>query len=233
MATAWFETIGPDNERNRAAWPIVDEMFSYLNQSVDDDDLLPGSFGRNLLDAHRAGQLPREAAVGLLAGYVVAAFDTTVYSISSAVWLFASHPEQWENLRNDPSLIPSAFNEVIRLESPIQYFTRVATKDVDQDGVAIPRGSRLLISYGGANRDERHFPDPTRFDVTRKAMDHVAFSFGNHACVGQNLARMEGHAILKALAARVKSFHLAGEPELALNNAGRGFAHIPVTVTAS
>jgi cytochrome P450 len=231
MATAWFETIGPDNERSRASWPVVGELFAYLNRAVDDDDLLPGSFGRNLIEAHKAGQLPRDAAVGLLAGYVVAAFDTTINAVSSAVWLFATHPDQWDALRREPALIPSAFNEIIRVESPIQYLTRVMTRDVELEALAIPAGSRLLLSYGGANRDERHFPDPDRFDVTRNPVDHVAFSFGNHACAGQSLARLEVHALLRALSAGVASFRLTAEPQRALNNAGRGFAHVPVEVT--
>ncbi|WDG18396.1 cytochrome P450 [Microbacterium sp. Clip185] len=231
MATAWFETIGPDNERNRSSWPVVGELFEYLNQAIDQDDLTPGSFGRHLLDVHRAGHLPREAAVGLLAGYVVAAFDTTINAIASAVWLFAREPEQWDALRAAPSLVASAFNEVIRVESPIQYFTRVATREVDVDGVTIPEGARVLISYGGANRDARHFAEPARFDIARNAVDHLAFSFGNHACAGQNLARLEGHAVLRALIPRVARFEFDGTPERALNNAGRGFAHLPVRVT--
>lgn len=232
LATAWFETIGPDNARNQAAWPEVGELFAFLNKAVDEDSLRPGSFGHHMIEAYKAGAIPREAAVGLLCGYVVAAFDTTIMAISTAVWLFATHPDQWNTLRNDPSLLSSAFNEVLRLESPIQYFTRVATKDVEIGGVPIAEGSRIVITYGGANRDERHFENPDVFDVTRNAIDHLAFSYGNHACAGQFLARLEGHAVLRALLEKVERFEFAGEPVRALNNAGRGFARVPVTVIA-
>jgi cytochrome P450 len=88
----------------------------------------------------------------------------------------------------------------------------------------------VLHSYGAANRDERHFPDPDRFDVRRGALDHLAFSYGTHACAGQGLARLEAEAVFTALAERVTHIELTGEPTRAINNITRGFAHVPVAV---
>jgi cytochrome P450 len=167
--------------------------------------------------------------VGLLAGYVVAAFDTTINLVANGVWLFANHPDQWSALRAEPSLMPFAINEILRMESPIQCFSRVTTRDVDLgDGVVIPAGARVINSYAAANRDERHYPDPDAFDVRRKSADHLSFSYGIHACAGQGLARLEATAVFKALADRVTRIEPDGEPVRALNNITRGFAHLPV-----
>jgi cytochrome P450 len=112
-----------------------------------------------------------------------------------------------------------------------QYFSRVTTRDVDLgEVVVIPQSARVLHSYGAANRDERHFPRPDEFDVRRRALDHLAFSYGTHACAGQGLARLEAEAVFRALAQRVTGIELAGEPVRALNNITRGFAHVPVRV---
>ncbi|GAA3772896.1 hypothetical protein GCM10022403_005070 [Streptomyces coacervatus] len=206
--------------------------MGYLAEIVAKDDLVPGGFGSTLLEAHKAGRIPVERAIGLLAGYVVAAFDTTISAISSGMWLFARHPDQWELLRADPSLVPSAFHEIVRIESPIQVFSRVTTHEADLgEGVVIPPGARVLHSYGAANRDERHFPDPDRFDVRRNPVDHLGFGHGNHACAGQGLARLEVHAVLRALAARVRRIEPTGEPFRALNNITRGFRSLPLTVS--
>uniref|UniRef100_A0AAU1ZPF5 Cytochrome P450 n=1 Tax=Streptomyces sp. NBC_00093 TaxID=2975649 RepID=A0AAU1ZPF5_9ACTN len=232
MAAGWFDSSGPVCPRTAAAVPKVEALMGFLAEVVTKENLVPGGFGWTMIEAHKAGRIPVEGAIGLLAGYVVAAFDTTISAISSGMWLFARHPEQWDLLRADPSLVPSAFNEIVRVESPIQVFSRVTTREVDLgEGVVIPSGARVLHSYGAANRDERHFPDPDRFDVTRNPVDHLAFGYGNHGCAGQGLARLEVHAVLKALAARVQRIELTGEPVRALNNITRGFRSLPVRVS--
>lgn len=233
MAAGWFDSAGPACPRTAAAVPRTGALMGYLAEVVTTENLVPGGFGRTMLEAHKRGEIPVEGAIGLLAGYVVAAFDTTISAISSGVWLFARHPEQWELLRADPSLVPAALNEIVRIESPIQVFSRVTTREVDLgEGVVVPSRARVLHSYGSANRDERHFPGPDRFDVRRNPVDHLGFGYGNHACAGQGLARLEAHAVLKALAARVERIELAGEPVRALNNITRGFQSLPVRLRA-
>jgi cytochrome P450 len=232
MAIAWFNTIGPMNDRSLESWPIVGQMVELVRKSATEESLRPGSFGHHVLEAHKTGAIPFDAVVGLLMGYIVAAFDTTINAISSAAVLLARHPEQWQALRAKPELASNAFNEVIRLESPIQYFTRVTTREVQLDDVVIPKHARVLISYGAANRDERRFDRADEFDITRPVINHLAFSTGKHNCAGQNLARLEGQAILRALATGVSSLELIGEPQLALNNAGRGYGRVPMKFRA-
>jgi cytochrome P450 len=146
------------------------------------------------------------------------------------VWLFAKHPDQWDLVRNDPSLIPAAIDEILRMEAPVQGFSRYVARDYDLDGVLLPESSRAIVFYGAANRDPRQFPDPDRFDVRRdNAGRHMAFGAGPHGCLGVNLAKLEMRSLFMALAQKVKRFHIEAE-ERVLNNILRGFSKLIVTV---
>ncbi|MEY4762899.1 MAG: hypothetical protein RLZZ200_2755 [Pseudomonadota bacterium] len=230
MAEGAFEVCGPmDNSRMQASLPRLQSMMQLIAEVYDRNELVPGGFGSTIADSARRGEIAREDAIGLLAGYVVAAFDTTISGIGSGLWLFATNPDQWDIVRRDPALIPRAFNEILRMETPIQYFGRVTTRDVDVgERVTIPAGSRVVVSYAAANRDERHFPDPDRFDIRRSPSDHLAFGHGNHSCAGQGLARMEAHAVFRALAAKASRLALDGAPRLGRTAFTRGLEHLPL-----
>ena len=144
--------------------------------------------------------------------------------------MLGQHPEQWDIIRENPALIPQAVNEIIRLESPIQGFTRYVTEDVEVDDIRVPTGSRVAVLYASANRDERKWRDPEKFNVLRDGVgDHLGFGFGEHQCVGNNLARMEMRMLLTALASRVKRFEV-GETQRVMNNVLRGLSKCIVTV---
>ncbi|GAA1287782.1 cytochrome P450 [Streptomyces javensis] len=164
----------------------------------------------------------------LLSAYTTAGIDTTVNALSNAVLCFAREPEQWDAVRRGgPEGINDAFNEVLRYDSPVQAFTRVVTAEVEVGHVRIREGERIVVLYGSGNRDDRHYSDPDRFDVSRRPGDHLSFGYGVHACAGQGLARMEAEALLSALAARVKRFRI-GTPVRHLNNVVRGLESLPV-----
>lgn len=129
--------------------------------------------------------------------------------------------------------VKSAFNEALRLESPINCFTRVAATDTRIGNVPIAAGDRVMLSFASANRDERRWAEPERFDITRENAGQLAFGYGEHACVGMGLARLEGTAVLEALVSRVGNIELAGPPVRARNNLIRSFASLPVTVTSA
>jgi len=128
------------------------------------------------------------------------------------------------------TLIPHAINEVLRMETSVPQFTRVLARDHEIDGVALPTGSRVALLYGSANRDERKYPDPDRFDVTRRPSDHLAFGRGEHVCVGMHLARLEMSTLLGRLADAVERFEIVAAEPL-LNNGLRGYARLEVTVS--
>ena len=165
----------------------------------------------------------------MMADYLGPSLDTTIFAISTAVWLFANNPEQWDLVREDPLLMPSAVNEVLRYDSPIQGFSRYVARDVNLDGAILPAGSRAIVFYGAANRDERKYPGADRFDVRRRPGDHLGFGAGPHACVGMNLARIEMLALFTALAKRIRRFTIL-EEEPVLNNVLRGFKTLRVSV---
>jgi cytochrome P450 len=121
-------------------------------------------------------------------------------------------------VRQDPSLVPSAFSEVLRYYPPVHAWGRRVTRDVEIEGVLIPQGSQAAILFGAGNRDERHYPNPDVFDVARNPADHLSFGYGAHSCAGQGLARMEGQA---------RSFVPTGRPgeEADEHHAGVGQAH--------
>jgi cytochrome P450 len=126
-------------------------------------------------------------------------------------------------------LISSAINETLRLESPVPHFTRVVTEDHELGGVQLRAGDRVMVLFGSANRDERAFDDPDRFDVTRRGTDHLAFGRGEHSCIGMQLARLEMDALLRALARRVQRFEVL-DAEPLLSNSLHGMKTLRVAV---
>jgi cytochrome P450 len=228
-AGANFDSFGPLNERGLAAMPLCGAMAGFAAETVQTGNVLPGSLAAGVLEAVDRGEVTPEQSMMLMLDYIAPSIDTTISAIGSAIWLFAEHPDQWQLLRDDPSLIASAFNEILRFESPIRAFGRrvgTATRIGDVD---IDAGAQLLVIYASANRDERQWDSPDVFDVTRDARAQLGFGYGVHACAGQSLARMETESLLTALARRVGSFEI-GEPIRALNNLIRAFGALPVTV---
>ncbi|HEY4607757.1 MAG TPA: cytochrome P450 [Ilumatobacteraceae bacterium] len=219
LAESAFNVMGATNHRTGPGMQAFGEIAERCMRMAGSGALCPGGRGVELVEA---GQ-PL-----LLISYTWPGVDTTVNALASAVYLFARHPEQWEMVRSDRSLIPAAFAEVMRLHSPVHHFTRVVTSDQDVDGVLVPAGTRVLMMYGSANRDERQYADPDRFDITRRNLDHLAFGRGVHLCVGHNLAKLEGQTLLAELADRVERFELTGEPEWIINNTLHGLARLPV-----
>lgn len=228
-ASANFDCFGPMNQRTLDAFPTVEEMVGYAFTECVPGKLKPGGWAARIWDAAERGEIRHEQCPIMMNDYMGPSLDTTIFATSAAIMLLANNPDQWDVLRENPSIIPNAVNEIIRMESPIQNFSRVVTRDVAIDGVILPAGSRVIMSYGAANRDPRKWEDPDRFDVRRRAMDHLGFGHGVHQCLGNNLARMEIAALLTALAKRVKRIELHSS-ERHINNVLRGFRHLDVTV---
>ncbi len=226
---ATFDAMGPMNERCTHALQTLPEVFSYARQIAASGNLQPGSFGAGVLEAVRDGRITQAQCPQLFTAYLVPSLDTTISAIGSAIWLFGHYPEQWDLVRDNPSLIPNALEEVLRLESPIQSFSRKATSDYNVEGISIPAESRVVVLFASANRDERKWEHADTFDVTRNTSGHLGFGYGIHLCAGASLARLEGQAILGALARRVERFDL-GTSTRKLNNVIRGLKTLPVTV---
>lgn len=159
--------------------------------------------------------------------------DTTISAISNAVHSFATHPEQWEKLKQNPDLIPNAVNEVVRYESPLRAFTRKTGREATIGDARIPAGSRILVIYASANRDEFEWNQPDAFDIRRDATRQLGFGHGPHACAGQGLARMETSAMLRALVERVDRIELTSPPTWAVNNIIRRHESLPLKLVGA
>ncbi|CAH0146309.1 cytochrome P450 [Microbacterium sp. Bi121] len=207
---AAMEVIGPMNQRTQENFPIAGELYGWCS-TVTAADLAEGSIGRGIFDAETRGAIPAGSAGHIIHQYLGAGVDTTIASIGNIVALFGRHPEQFELVRQDASLIPAAFNEVLRYWAPVHAWGRRATRDVEVDGVVIPEGAQVAILFGSGNRDPRHYETADVFDVTRNPVDHLSFGYGPHGCAGQGLARLEAHAVIRALATHVGSFELGDE----------------------
>jgi cytochrome P450 len=229
-AAATFDAQGPMNQRTKDSFPLLEEMVGFASTDAVPGKLDPDGWAAQLYEAAAHGDIPVEKCPVMMIDYIAPSLDTTIYAISSAIQLFAQNPDQWALLREDRSLIPHAINEALRLESPVQRFTRVVTEDYEVEGQVLPAGSRVVLLYGSANRDERKYPDPDRFDIRRKPSDHLAFGRGEHVCVGMNLARIEMGALFEALIPRVERFEVL-ESDLALNNTLRGLGTLKVRVS--
>jgi cytochrome P450 family 142 subfamily A polypeptide 1 len=141
--------------------------------------------------------------------------ETTRHVISGGTEALLRHPDQLAALRADPSLLPSAIEEMLRWVTPVRNMNRTATRDVEVAGQKMREGDRILLLYPSANRDEAVFADPHRFDIRRSPNDHVAFgAYGRHHCLGAPLARLELRVLFEELLARLPHLELATENPL-------------------
>lgn len=198
-------------------------------KEVPTDDLI-GILVEAEVDGDRLGaaEIIAESLLILIGGD-----ETTRHVISGGAYQLLAHPEQWEALRADPSLLPGAIEEMLRWVSPVKNMARTATRDVELAGQHIPRGEKVLLMYSSANRDETVFADPNTFDIRRTPNDHVAFGYGTHHCLGANLARLELKVLFEELLTRLPDLELVDltEPAHRPANFVSGYETLPVRFT--
>jgi cytochrome P450 len=225
-AAATFNLIGPDQDSRDLA--ILAEARSFM-VGLNETTVRDGSWAGELFAAARAGQLTQVEALAAISAYVIPSLDTTILAKGHLLYNLARHPDQWALLMDKPDLIPSAVLEGVRHDSVIRWFSRVAVTDYHCEEFIVPQGARVMLLYGCANRDERRYAGPERFDVTRDSRDHLAWGTGSHMCAGMHLARMEMEVLLEALVeARVRLS--AGEPVRGTNRGLYGFAELPFQI---
>jgi cytochrome P450 len=215
---ATFDILGPLNWQAIKAMPGAFRMLHFARRTVRERTFLDGSMAHELLRAADQGKLSHAECPALMVDYLAPSIDTTMSAISNALYLFASHPEQWQRLKDEPTLMANAVNEVVRHEPPLRAFARRADRQTEISGVRIPSGARVLVMYASANRDEREWERPEVFDISRDAGRQIGFGQGAHACAGQSLARLETTAVLRALIERVDRIEVGGSPTWAINN---------------
>jgi cytochrome P450 len=157
--------------------------------------------------------------------------ETTTNMLGALFLTLSENPDQLRLLQQRPDLIPSAIEEQLRFFAPIQGLYRTARSDYAVGSTTIPAGSRVLLLWGAANRDPRQFEDPDTFSVERNPTGHLSFGSGVHLCLGAQLARIEGHTVLRELVKHVDSIEIIGAPTWRANSTLRGLAKLNVRVT--
>ena len=230
-----FGTVDPELAGRSDLMATLLDFFQYFQKLTEDrraqptDDL--GSVIANAeVDGKPIGILE---AVGYYVLIATAGHDTTSSAIAGGVHALIDHPDQLERLRRDPSLVPSAVEEMIRWVSPVKQFMRTATEDSVLRGATIRKGESVLLSYPSANRDEEVFERADSFDVGRDPNRHLGFGFGAHYCLGTHLARMEARALYAELVPRLRSIALAGEPAYMETLFVGGPKHLPIRYALS
>jgi pimeloyl-[acyl-carrier protein] synthase len=210
----------------------LEEMCAYFQAAVQEhrehprDDLISA-----LLTAEVDGDcLSEEEVVANSIMLMTGGQETTTNLIGNGLLTLLRHPAQLEKLRAAPILIPSAIEELLRYESPIQYTSRLAPNDIQMGGRTIRKRQAVIAVMGAANRDPERFPDPDRLDICRKDNRHLAFAWAAHFCFGAPLARLEGHIAFETVLRRMPRLGLEPGPVSWRENlAFRGLTTLPVT----
>ena len=229
----WFGEMLERTPGDPALPPIAlaaaDRLRAYIGdiarerRAAPSDDLMT-----HLVRAEAAGELSSDELIGASLLMFVAGITTTSGLISNSLLHLATFTEARDAMRRDPSTIPAAIEELLRFEAPIQALARTATRDVELHGTTIPAGARVVLLWGSADRDERHWPHPDTLDITRQGVRHVAFGDGIHHCLGAPLARLETKIVFEELLPRIPAWTI-GEPVVRLKTpTDRGLERLPV-----
>jgi cytochrome P450 len=217
FGSPWAEelcAIGRAHYAERRACPRDDVLSLIANGTVDDRPL-----DERELD-------------NMFALMIVAGNETTRQSIALSTLALARHPESYRRLREDPALIESAVEELLRFCPPVWFFRRTATVASTIRGVEIAAGDKVTVWFAAANRDADHYPDPHRLDLARNPADNLTFGRGGpHVCLGQHLAKMELRVYLEELVTRVATLSVAEAPPRLRSNFSNGLKRLPVAVT--
>jgi len=228
---------GFDPERAQRQLRLFDAMRDYLIPLAEErkrrprEDLLTG-----LVQAeHEGSKLDIEEMLSMLVLLLVAGNETTTTLIGNATLELLAHPGELKRLRDDPRLLPSAIEEVLRFASPVQFDPRRATRPLVLHGVEIRENDFVLSWLGSANRDEQSFERPEAFEIAREKNPHLAFGFGTHYCLGANLARLEARVAIGALLARTSRFERRGDELLPLHPSPvfRAVTQLPLRLVAA
>jgi cytochrome P450 len=228
------EIMNTGLEGDKRTMRAAAEMFGYSTELVARKRADPGDdIATSLLHAEVDGQRLTEREFNYLFMLLInAGGDTTRNLVAGGTCVLMDHPEERAKLEADPSLLPTAVEEMLRYVCPLIAFLRTATKDTELRGVPVKEGDRVAMFYPSANRDEAHFVDPDRFDVTRKPNLHLAFGGGGtHFCLGANLARVEAAALVSEVLSRMKNMELAGPVGRMPSTVINGIHSMPVRFT--
>jgi cytochrome P450 len=206
--------LGREYYAERRECPRDDVLTLIANAEIDSEPLSPRDLDN------------------IFALLIVAGNETTRQAIALGTLALAQNPDEYERLRADPELVPSATEELLRYSSPVWFFRRTATSDTTIRDVEIAAGDKVVVWFAAGNRDPEHYPDPHRLDLGRNPRDHLTFGRGGpHMCLGAHLARLEVRVYLEELIPRVARIETTGEPKRHRSNFTNGLSRLPMRLT--
>lgn len=212
------------------------QIFAYGQQMAEERRNCPGE---DLMSAMvhsepegKGEQIPQYLMDGFFLLMVIAGNETTRNSISGGMLALIEHPDERQKLIDNPDLIPTAVEEILRWISPVLHMRRTATKDTQLHGIDIAEGDKVVMWYPAANRDDRVFDDPETFNVARQPNDHLAFGIGRHRCLGARLGQLQLKVMFSELLGRFPALELTGPVTRMRSNFINGIKEMPVRVTA-
>ncbi|MGW1091745.1 cytochrome P450 [Streptomyces sp. NPDC002596] len=207
--------LNPSEETASAAVRASVEFSAYLRELIAERRKNPGTdLISALIAAHDEGErLSEQEMISTCVLLLNAGHEATVNTTVNGWWTLLRHPEQLAALRADHGLLPTAVEELMRYDTPLQMFERWVLDDIEIDGTVIPRGSEVALLFGSANRDPARFAEPDTLDLSRQENPHITFGAGIHFCLGAPLARVELAASFGELLRRAPRMRLASEPE--------------------
>ncbi|WP_193046224.1 cytochrome P450 [Mycolicibacterium baixiangningiae] len=226
---------GDDEEYKRGTTPeeqmaVLLDFFSYFSQltasrRANPTDDLASAIANGAIDGEPVSEVDTASYYVIVAS---AGHDTTKDAISGGLLALIENPGELQRLQNDPGLMGTAVEEMIRWSTPVKEFMRTAAEDTTVRGVPIAKGESVYLAYVSANRDDEIFDEPFRFDVGRDPNKHLSFGYGVHFCLGAALARMEMNSLFTELLPRLDHIELAGTPELSATTFVGGLKHLPI-----
>jgi cytochrome P450 len=230
-----FASEDPDlrrkgEDRTAAIQALAMEFFQLFNAIIEDRRENPTDDLATLLANGKVNGEPMGMMETL--GYYLITFtaghDTTKNALAGGIHALAEHPDEYEKLKRNPDLVPSAVEEIVRWTSPVNYMKRVVAKDLEFRGQKLRKGDNLILFYASANRDEAVFEDPYSFRIDRDPNPHIAFGIGEHFCLGTHLARQSQRALLREMIGRVDTLELAGDPVQIASSFVVGLKRLPI-----
>ncbi len=226
-----YQTVGSDASMAMAVYAIEHARLRRERRASGDDS------NPDLTDLVMAAEVEGRSMTDIDFGsffvqLVTAGNDTTRTMLAGGTLALLQHPETLAELRENPSLIPAAVEEILRWANPLHYFRRTTTQDTQVAGQPIKAGEKVAMIYTSANRDETVFEDPDRFDIHRSPNPHLSFGIGTHFCLGVHLARLEGRVFFEELLNTFSDIELIGQPRRTRSNLNNSLKELPLRLAA-
>ncbi|GAB7551462.1 cytochrome P450 [Novosphingobium sp. 11B] len=228
-----FGAFGPRTAWYDALMKRAEEVGGWIDARCERSALTHDGLGAAIYAQADAGDITHAEAKLLVRSFLSAGVDTTIDSIGLCLRALAEHPDQWQALREDPSLARNAFEEATRYDSSSQSLFRTTTEAFEFAGQQIDRHEKVLVLIGSAGRDPAIWGEPDRFDIRRRMTNQIGYGTGIHGCVAQMMARLEGEVFFRAIAEKVRTLETNGPSTLRLVPGLRGLSSLPLKLTAN